>query len=163
MQGGEDPLFREVARVLLEYGFVHSRPPAIPKYKVGFVIAAFEGLQVDWTTIIADCLRSTIASLVEGKKEWTGLAQWLTLLVPPVLAIKPKKRGRPETTPKKATKRRQLLEKHTPGWTAEMQYNSMKGKPSEDRNRRKKLRRDRLRRLAEHKKRWKKVRWYRSR
>ena len=48
-----------------------------------------------------------------------GVAQWLTLLVPPVLAIKPKKRGRPETTLKKATKRRQLLEKHTPEWTPE--------------------------------------------
>ena len=46
-----------------------------------------------------------------------GVAQWLTLLVPPVLAIKPKKRGRTEITPKKATKRRQLLEKHTLGWT----------------------------------------------
>ena len=39
------------------------------------------------------------------------------MLVPPVLTIKPKKRGRQETTPKKATKRGQLLEKHTLGWT----------------------------------------------
>ena len=67
-QGGEDILFREVARVLLEYGFVHSWPPAIPKYRASFVIAAYEGLKVDWTTIIVDCLRSGIASLVEGKK-----------------------------------------------------------------------------------------------
>ena len=29
-QGGPDLLFREVARVLLEYGFVHPRPPAMP-------------------------------------------------------------------------------------------------------------------------------------
>ena len=42
-QGGKDLLFREVAWVLLEYGFVHSRPPAIPKYIAGFVIAAYEG------------------------------------------------------------------------------------------------------------------------
>ena len=35
----------------------------------------------------------------------------------PVLTIKPKKRGRQETTPKKATKRRHFLEKHTSGWT----------------------------------------------
>ena len=40
-------------------------------------------------------------------------------MVPPILTIKPKKRGGPETTPKKATKRRQLLEKHTPRWTLE--------------------------------------------
>ena len=31
----------------------------------------------------------------------------------------PKKRSRQETTPKKATKQRQLLEKHTPGWSTE--------------------------------------------
>ena len=74
---------------------------------------------MDLTAIIADYLWSAIASLVDGKKEWCGLAQWLTLLVPPVLAIKPKKRGRPEKAPKKATKRRQLLQKHTLGWTPE--------------------------------------------
>ena len=83
-QGCEDPLFREVTHVLLEYVFVHSRPPAIQKYRAGFVIAAYEGLKVDWVTIITECLKSAIASLVEGKKSWTGLAQWLTLLVPPV-------------------------------------------------------------------------------
>ena len=68
MQGGEDPLFREVARVLLEYGFVHSRPPTIPKYRAGFVIATYKGLKVDWVTIITECLKSDIESLVEEKK-----------------------------------------------------------------------------------------------
>ena len=81
-------------------------------YRARFVIAAYEGLKVDWVTIITECLKCTIESLVEGKKSWKGVVQWLTLLVPPVLAIKPKKRGRLEKTPKKATKRRQVLEKH---------------------------------------------------
>ena len=66
--------------------------------------------------IITECLKEAIENPAEGKKSWTGAAQWLTLLVPLVLTIKPKKRVRQETTPKKATKRRQLLEKHTPGW-----------------------------------------------
>ena len=91
----------------------------MPKYRARFVIAAYEGLKVDWVAIITECLKDAIESLVEGKKSWTGIAQWLTLLVPPVLTIKSKKRGRHETTPKKATKRRQLLEKHTLGWTPE--------------------------------------------
>ena len=69
--------------------------------------------------IITDCLKSAVVSLVDGKKYWTGIAQWLTLLVPAVLTIKPNKRGRPETTPKKATKRWKQLEKHTQGWTLE--------------------------------------------
>ena len=120
-QGGQNLLFGEVARVLMEYGFVHPRPPAIPKYRAGFVIAAYEGLRVDWLHFITEGLKDAIGNLVEGKKPWAGIAQWLTVLVPPVLPIKQKKRGRQETTPKKATKRRQLLEKHTPGWTQEEQ------------------------------------------
>ena len=35
IQGGENPLFLELARVLLEYGFVHPRPLAMPKNYVG--------------------------------------------------------------------------------------------------------------------------------
>ena len=80
--------------MLLEYGFVHSRPLAIPKYRARFVIATYEGLNVDWVTIITECLKSAIQSVAEGKKSWMGVAQWLTLLVSPVLAIKPKKRDR---------------------------------------------------------------------
>ena len=80
--------------MLLEHGFVHHRPPTMPKYKAGFVIAAYEGLKVDCVAIITECFKDAIESLVEGKKSWTGMAQSLTLLVPPVLTIKPKKRGR---------------------------------------------------------------------
>ena len=106
MQGAQDLLFKEVARILLEYGFMHPRPPAIPKYRAGFVIAAYEGLKIDWLYFITKGLKDAIGDLVGGKKPWAGIAQWLSVLVPPVLSIKPKKRGRQETTPKKATKHR---------------------------------------------------------
>ena len=129
-QGGQDLLFGEVARVLMEYGFVHPRPPAIPKYRAGFVIATYEGLRVDWLHFITEGLKDAIGNLVEGKKPWAGIAQWLTVLVPPVLSIKQKKRGRQETTPKRATKRRQLLEKHTPGWTQEEEEQQEEGPSS---------------------------------
>ena len=75
-QGGKDPLFREVARVLLGYRFVHPRPPTMPKYKAGFVIAAYEGLKVDWLYFITEGLKDTIGDLVEVKKPWAGIAQW---------------------------------------------------------------------------------------
>ena len=104
---------------MMEYGFVHPHPPAIPKYRAGFVIAAYEGLRVDWLHFITEGLKDAIGNLVDGKKSWAGIAQWLTVLVPPVLPIKQKKRGWQDTTPKKTTKRRQLLEKHTQGWTQE--------------------------------------------
>ena len=97
-QGKEDPLFREVARVLFEYGFVHLRPLAMSKNRAGFVITTFEGLKVDWLVIVAESLRV-------GEKAWCGLAQWLTLLVPPTPALKPKKLARStDTTPKKPSK-----------------------------------------------------------
>ena len=117
-QGEEDPLFREVAWVLIEYGFVHHRPPTMPKNKVSFIIATYEGLKVDWLVIVTDSLRATIHSIEDGKKASTAVAQWLSLLVSLPLAIQARKRGRStETTPNKTTKRQQLLAKHTPGWT----------------------------------------------
>ena len=112
-------MFGEVARAMMEYGFVHPRPLAIPKYRAGFVIAVYEGLRVDWHHFITEGLKDAIRNLVDGKKSWDGIAQWLTVLVPPVPPIRQKKRGRQETTPKKTAKRRQILEKHTPGWTQE--------------------------------------------
>ena len=116
-QGGEDPLFREVARVLHEYGFVYPRPLAMPKNKAGFIIATYTGVQVDWSVIIADCLRTAIESVQNSKKLWTVVAQWLTLLAPPVEPVRTKKRVRvTETTPNKPSKRQQLLAKHTPRW-----------------------------------------------
>jgi hypothetical protein len=118
-QGGENLLFGEVARALMEYGFVNPRPPAIAKYRAAIVIATFEGLQMDWLHFITEGLKEAIKHLVEGKKPWAGISQWLTVLVPPTSPIKHKKRSRQETTPKKITKRRRILEKHTPGWTQE--------------------------------------------
>ena len=73
-QGGEDALFREVARVLHKYGFVHPCPPAMPKNKAGFIIATYEGVQVDWLVIIANCLRAAIDSVKGGRKVWTTRA-----------------------------------------------------------------------------------------
>ena len=96
---------------------MHSRPPTTPKYRAGFVIGAYEGLSIDWLYFIIKGLKDAIGDLVGGKKPWSDIAEWLTVVVPPVLPIKPKKRGHQETTPKKATKRRHLLEKQTPGWT----------------------------------------------
>ena len=118
-QGGANLLFGEVARALMEYGFVNPRPAAIAKYRAAIVIATFEGLQVDWLHFITEGLKEAIKHLVEGKKPWAGISQWLTVLVPPVSPIKHKQRSRQETTPKQTMKRRRILEKHTPGWTQE--------------------------------------------
>ena len=76
--------------MLHEYGFVHPQPPAMPKNRVGFIIATYEGFSMDWLVIIDDSLQAAIQSVVDGKKVWTAVAQWLILLTPPVLGIKAK-------------------------------------------------------------------------
>ena len=73
-QGGQNLLFGEVARARMEYSFVHPRPPAIPKYHAGFVMAPYEGLRVDWLDFITEGLKDAIGNLVEGKKSWVGIA-----------------------------------------------------------------------------------------
>ena len=132
-QGGENPLFGEVARALMDYGFVNPRPPAIAKYRAAIVIATFEGLQMDWLHFITEGLKEAIKHLAEGKRPWVGISQWLTVLVPPTTPVKQAKRGRQETTPKKTTKRRRILEKHTPGWTQEEEAPREEGSPRQPR------------------------------
>ena len=111
-------MFREVVRVLHEYRFVHLDPPAMSKNRANFMIAKYEGVKVDWLVIIADSLRTAIQSVVDDKKVWTVVAQWLTLLALSVPTIKAKKQGRStDATPNKPSKGQQLLAKHTPGWS----------------------------------------------
>ena len=57
-----------MARVLLEYGFVHPRPLAMPKNRAGFIIATLEGLNVDWSVIVADSLRTAIAAVMDNNE-----------------------------------------------------------------------------------------------
>ena len=68
-------MFREIVKVLHEYGFVHRRPLAIPKNRIDFIIATFEGLRMDWPTITTDSLRAVIRTLACGKKVRSGVGQ----------------------------------------------------------------------------------------
>ena len=77
----------------------------MPKNKAGCIIATYEGVKVDWLVIVADFLRAAIQSVVEGKKVWTVVPRWLTLLAPPMPTLKAKKRGRAaDVTPNKPSK-----------------------------------------------------------
>ena len=107
-------LFRQIARVLHEYGHVYPRPPVMPQNRAGMIIATYEGIKVDWPVLIADGLCAAIETVRgkdgkegrDGRKIWHAVTQWLTLLVPPVEPVQPKKRGRAaDGTPKTASKR----------------------------------------------------------
>ena len=72
---------------------------------------------MDYLVIVIESLWTMNAPIVDGKKAWVRLAQWLTVPVAPMRAIKSKKQARQETTPNKPSKWHQLLAKHTLGWT----------------------------------------------
>ena len=60
-----------------------------------------------------------ITAVADGKKAWTEVVQWLTILVLPQLTIKPKKRAWMEVTPQEPPKQQQLLAKYNPRWAVE--------------------------------------------
>jgi hypothetical protein len=81
--------------------------------------------------IIAESLSAAIDSVKDGKKLWIAVAQWLTLLAPPVEPIQPKKRVRPtESTPNQSSKRQQLLAKQAIGWNTANASQKAKEQPS---------------------------------
>ena len=55
-EGGEDKLFQEVAKFLLEVAFVSPRFYCMPKQRAAFIIATYEGETVDWGYLIGEAL-----------------------------------------------------------------------------------------------------------
>ena len=83
----------------------------MPRNIAGLIIATYKGVQVDWPVMIADVLSATIVSVKDGKKMWTVVAQWLTLLAGYYMVMPVT-----ESTPKTASKRQQLLATQAIGW-----------------------------------------------
>ena len=59
-QCGEDELFHEVAKILLQIAFVSPRFHHMPKKRVGFIITTYEGESFDWGLLTADALREQL-------------------------------------------------------------------------------------------------------
>ena len=58
--GGKDEFFHEVARFLLEIGFVSPRFYCMPKKRAGFIIAAYEEEDFDWPYLSAEARREQL-------------------------------------------------------------------------------------------------------
>ena len=101
-----DPFFLEIAKFLLEVVCVHLNTYGMPKQKVGVMIFAFEGQDVDWGVIIGMTLREGIHAFKSGKKLRPIIQQYFTILF------------HPSTTPAPATRpeRRCLEEIMTSTW-----------------------------------------------
>ena len=81
--GGPNKVFGEIARILMEYAFVHTNPTSMPQNKAALIISAYEGQQIDWGVITGEGLRAAIASYQSGKKMLSVVSHFLTVLFPP--------------------------------------------------------------------------------
>mgnify|MGYP006872735579 CR=1 FL=1 len=72
MQGGEDALFSEVARVLIEYGFIHPGPP--PCRRIESVLSLQLTKASKYPVIVADSQKAAIQAIVDSKKTWGRVA-----------------------------------------------------------------------------------------
>ena len=95
--GGPKKVFGEIARILMEYAFVHTNPTSIPQNKAAIIIIAYEGHRVDWGIITGEVLRAAIASYQSGKKMLSVISHFLTVLFPPASLPSPRKLTSPPT------------------------------------------------------------------
>ena len=80
--GGRDEFFHEVARFLLEIGFVSPRFYCMPKKRVGFIIAAYEKEDFNWPLLSAEALREQLQGVQTGKPMKPIFGRWLSVLFP---------------------------------------------------------------------------------
>ena len=82
--GGQDEFFHEVAKFMLEVGFVTPRFYGMPKKRAGFIIATYKGEIFDWGWLLAKALCDQLYGVQQkGKPMKTIFARWLSMLFPP--------------------------------------------------------------------------------
>ena len=90
-----NPFFREIAKLLLEVGYVHVNAYGMPKQKTGVIIDTFEGRTVHCGVITGPPLREGMHTYHANKNLRPIIQQYLTILFPP--------RGLPTPQPSKPT------------------------------------------------------------
>ena len=113
--GGRDEFFHEVARFLLEVGFVSPRFYCMPKKRAGFIIAAYEKEDFNWPLLSAEALREQLQGVQTGKPMKPIFGRWLSVLFPIQESENPSQLRRPPSvqTPRR---RRQVSREE---WTEE--------------------------------------------
>ena len=81
--GGPNKSSREIARILMEYAFVHKNPMSMPQNKVVIIIGEYEGGMVDWGVITGEGVCAAFESFRYGKRLLPVLTHYLTFLYPP--------------------------------------------------------------------------------
>ena len=80
--GGPNRFFGEIARILMEYAFVHTNPTSMPQNKVAIIIREYQGGTVDWGILTDEGVHATLESFQSGKRLLHVLAHYLTVLYP---------------------------------------------------------------------------------
>ena len=106
--GGSNKAFGELARILMEYAFVHTNPTSMPQIKATIIINAYEGNRIDWGIITGEGLRAALASFQSGKKMLSVITHFLTVLYPPSSLSSP----RALSSPPPPRKQREKLNPH---------------------------------------------------
>ena len=81
--GGPNKSFGDIARILMEYAFVHTNPTSMPQNEVVVIISEYEGNKIDWGIITGKGVRVALESFQSGKRLLPVMTHFLTVLYPP--------------------------------------------------------------------------------
>ena len=65
--GGPNRFFGEIARILMEYAFVHTNPTSMPQNKADIIIWEYQGGTVDWGILTGEGVHVALESFESGK------------------------------------------------------------------------------------------------
>ena len=111
--GGSNKAFGELARILMEYAFVHTNPTSMPQNKAMIIISAYEGNKIDWGIITGEGVCPALVSFQSGKKMLSVITHFVTVLYPPPSLSSPRTLSSP-TQPRK--QREKLLALTQESW-----------------------------------------------
>ena len=69
--GGPNKFFGEIARILMEYAFVHTNPTSMPQNKAAIIIREYEGDKIDWCIITGEGVRVVGDKVINAEEKAT--------------------------------------------------------------------------------------------
>ena len=80
---GSNKAFGEIARILMEYAFVHTNPTSMPQNKAFIIIREYKGDKIDWGIITDEGVRAALELFQSSKRLLPVMTHFLTFLYPP--------------------------------------------------------------------------------
>ena len=80
--GGLNKFFGEIARILMEYAFVHTNPMSMPQNKAAIIIKEYQGGTVDWGILTDEGVHAALEPFQSGKRLFPVLTHYLKVVYP---------------------------------------------------------------------------------